>query len=1309
MSLQHFTFFKLFGPESSRLGQHFCQKLNISNENYCSFMATFLTSCQFQKPVSKLHSSKHFDSKQLMGLKEYNELWHVIAETGKSFATSDESDPFWMDVEDIVNKDLVDLFLPSDMETSTFMVALDDDKMHFNITQNTECMGLKQQRHIKDNRMGFTAHTSALAAMDVPIRIDMERTRDTPHTCYERQMKKLFGGNCGDGIPNLGNVTIASDRGYWNVPLLFGFLLRAGANIIGTVKRANWFPFTYDRKEGGNDKPTVINPKGSKNSWYKKLQLRKLPNFSSADRARDITAVAYRNGSGNNVSLAMSSMHPAHWWDLNLSRQEDSVWYFDSTFTQSQRNEKAFELDQYRVDDGYGGYGENKSKDVSLITESVEPRTVCQLGQDWFLDRMFSLTSSTVDQAIRAAAPTIDQDDEIYESFKVVLEYAGLERLLQVAPSDVDTAAPTNSTPGEQPTIAGIENGTNVQTNNNEATIGGPIDSMAQATTDFQEQREVQASEGSTRGAQVSLEQNQVIQENGSNTQTSNTEAMAGPNDDAAQVQVADLMGGDNSSHGSEDGQGDGEQVNDQAQQDPVLSFIERVEKCNDGNEANEVGLDISCMARALLIEVLTKLGLKATGATSTLKKDLKGWVTCDPKNRPYYKKTVADLKSLCSRKGIFMGPNPAKKRLEELLVRHDERVLQANTQLGTQPQPNSTPQVSVTVEQAIGNNAGGVALADPVLCAVIKASLLKKQGANKRTETRQGQALEKPFLAQMWKDNVNETSANLPKFRAIYRPGLVAKKGKAYVKDSADAVGIISTDQPASDRDEQSLEVVPIEVKARVAVNTAVRERLQLQALVGLDSYSPNACHYIRIKSQEVSKWIPSDHEQFQLLHHVYCYGSQRGLMLIGNAKRLTSGILVDFDQELLDAWDKVISYIYLRALRWAYSLDEGMDAFPEETIVACLASPRLKDMKLDIDSFKTLYGLWWKLNVKVDAHIRLPLPKCDRILPYQHAFWNVVKGGSDTITKLIDFVEEKIGIRSPSTCVTARFLLLNAVAFHRCYQIVTAKSDLDSYPSLYHFRQAASKRSTMDDSVDRLIDCFRDCQAGKMTFSGSSKGPTEDATNSPGPAIARRSKRANEAKVTNKENWLPRNAQVITPGPGRRSKDENTTGAANSLRASECNGMPLMASLKDPDKNGGKLVPHRKPCVLCGKHTNMQCLSCKRFLCVDKDRSKDFENNKNLDLESSDYTTNVFAFKQTKVNPKTGQQVQETIHSMRSCYHIAHETVIEKELNAKSMNPSFFHRVTSASDDAASSMASQSISCCNLTQNFYNVAGPP
>jgi hypothetical protein len=366
-ALTDYAFFKLFGAEDSRVGHLFRQKLNMNAAQYCQFMATFFTSCQFKTPVSKLHASKCFDSTNLMPLDEYHGNWRKIASAGTA---GSDSEPFWMEAEEICNKDLSEIFLPTDTDQENFLVALDDDKMHYRITFATESLGLKQCRHVRDNVTGYTAHTSALAAMDVPIRIDMERERDSPHICYVRQIKKLFGGNCGDGIPNLSNVTVASDRGYWNVTLLFSFLLCAGANVIGTVKRISWFPFTYDRK-GGEGKPTVIDPKGAKNAYYRKLKLKNVKglvqqNGGGIDASRALTAVAYRNGSGNNVTMAMSSMHPAHWWDFSLAKQEDSVWYFSKDISTADRNAKAFKLIQPEHHDGSDKYPESKKKRIFL-------------------------------------------------------------------------------------------------------------------------------------------------------------------------------------------------------------------------------------------------------------------------------------------------------------------------------------------------------------------------------------------------------------------------------------------------------------------------------------------------------------------------------------------------------------------------------------------------------------------------------------------------------------------------------------------------------------------------------------------------------------------------------------------------------------------------------------------------------------------------------------------------------------------------------------------------------------------------------
>jgi hypothetical protein len=124
-----------------------------------------------------------------MDADEYNGFWQKITESG---GTNDHGNPFWMEVQEILNKDLADLFLKCGI--SHPIIPLDDDKMHYNLSFETNTVGLKQQRHVKTNRIGFTTHTSTLAAMDVPLRVDMERINDTPHSCYDEwQMREMFG------------------------------------------------------------------------------------------------------------------------------------------------------------------------------------------------------------------------------------------------------------------------------------------------------------------------------------------------------------------------------------------------------------------------------------------------------------------------------------------------------------------------------------------------------------------------------------------------------------------------------------------------------------------------------------------------------------------------------------------------------------------------------------------------------------------------------------------------------------------------------------------------------------------------------------------------------------------------------------------------------------------------------------------------------------------------------------------------------------------------------------------------------------
>lgn len=137
------------------------------------------------------------------------------------------------------------------------------------------------------------------------------------------------------------------------------------------------------------------------------------------------------------------------------------------------------------------------------------------------------------------------------------------------------------------------------------------------------------------------------------------------------------------------------------------------------------------------------------------------------------------------------------------------------------------------------------------------------------------------------------------------------------------------------------------------------------------------------------------------------------------------------------------------------------------------------LKSLNLDEESFKYKLGLWRVLNIDItnkdrrirtSRTIRYPLPPTMTINPLSIAMWDSLKGGGDKITKLIDNVQERIGIRSDNTTATARLLMYFAIAFHRGNQWCHAKEDLSFYPTIAHARHANNERAAMYDSLSTL-----------------------------------------------------------------------------------------------------------------------------------------------------------------------------------------------------------------------------------------------
>ena len=110
-------------------------------------------------------------------------------------------------------------------------------------------------------------------------------------------------------------------------------------------------------------------------------------------------------------------------------------------------------------------------------------------------------------------------------------------------------------------------------------------------------------------------------------------------------------------------------------------------------------------------------------------------------------------------------------------------------------------------------------------------------------------------------------------------------------------------------------------------------------------------------------------------------------------------------------------------------YFFVENLNDFPQEKIEEALAIHNVKRKKkniVDLHSFMTNFKLWRCLNVKVTKGIRFLLPPMTMIIPFLNTFWNVTKGLSDTMTRLLDTCKENLGIRSPQSVAVARLIAL-------------------------------------------------------------------------------------------------------------------------------------------------------------------------------------------------------------------------------------------------------------------------------------------
>ena len=89
----------------------------------------------------------------------------------------------------------------------------------------------------------------------------------------------------------------------------------------------------------------------------------------------------------------------------------------------------------------------------------------------------------------------------------------------------------------------------------------------------------------------------------------------------------------------------------------------------------------------------------------------------------------------------------------------------------------------------------------------------------------------------------------------------------------------------------------------------------------------------YERVPDVDAHKMLQHVSESHQLLHHCSIWGLETGAHVVGDkTSNIIQATVVDFEQELLDAYLQVIGDIKDEFLSWAYDDDDA--EIPEEVI---------------------------------------------------------------------------------------------------------------------------------------------------------------------------------------------------------------------------------------------------------------------------------------------------------------------------------------------------------------------------------------
>ena len=559
--------------------------------------------------------------------------------------------------------------------------------------------------------------------------------------------------------------------------------------------------------------------------------------------------------------------------------------------------------------------------------------------------------------------------------------------------------------------------------------------------------------------------------------------------------------------------------------------------------------------------------------------KDLVEWLQNSNPVRNYWFYKSIGLKALIGSKGIELE-NGRKTicHMREALSQWKESSNELGSRLAA---------ISETGERAAADSEEEKKAKDAAIRAILGKSFLPHRKGKAREHCSLGHRLEVPIL-NSWLNMIDEGDYfSEIEVKGAFTAGLAAKKNAVFAKDSVD---FVLTVRDLGD----AVKGWGFEAKGRVTSQTAAEEERNLHYL----SNNP----HIRINDCEVNYEVADEGERFQVLQHAYVYDFETVVLAISDSQStLIRSVIIDYTTELKNHFGEVLKVLKTLSLDWAYSTTNEDDnsnnnrsnhstnrtskiiKIPEHIFEIA------KDIKT-INGRQTLQGtanLWFTLT-----RLPKPFPSFLRLIPAIYAFWNAVKkGGSDTTTKLMD--DCIIRVPKPhlnaETVAVTRLISILLVLVHRLNQVFTANKDHSIYPSLYHYRVAASRRATFHVSILKCKKIFE--QELKVIKNKENVPPPSSPTNRPTNLNRRNPIRRRVDGVLPERVESGTVLNFKTPKKITKLTANGNASQEISRMIDNCTGM-IMKSY--PVKY------HR--CNLCSKQTPWYCAGCKRWLCLDR-----------------------------------------------------------------------------------------------------------